>query len=119
MCFIAIFFKLFYSWVLDVLPKLCPAVPNKSHASASSDSTTSAIGTQVTYTCDAGYYFNHVTSSRTVSITCEASGGWSTLSEECTGQCRCCCQRTEPDKYASRNSSIMVLSARHSIPTVL
>ena len=67
----------------------CQAVPQESMATASSSAATSPIGTTVTYTCDAGHYFNHATQSRTAMITCQASGQWSTLSQGCTGECRC------------------------------
>ena len=63
---------------------MCPAVPRKSNAQASSNAATSPVGTTVTYTCNTGYYFVHAFATRSVGITCEQNGQWSTLSQECT-----------------------------------
>ena len=41
----------------------------------------------VTYTCNAGYYFNHQMASTTATIRCQNTGQWTPLSEDCTGDC--------------------------------
>ena len=63
----------------------CPAVPQKLNAYPSYD-TEFALGAVFTYRCESGYYFSHTNARATANITCQTSGQWSTLSDECTGE---------------------------------
>ena len=72
------------AFVLDLSPPICPAVPQKMNAQASSSAPSSAVGTTVTYTCtQTGQSFNN---GPTATITCQQNGQWSTLDEECTSK---------------------------------
>ena len=62
----------------------CPAtVSSVSHATPS-PVTDRTVDAEVTYTCEAGYFFDHTTLDNTATVKCLPTGDWSQLQGECT-----------------------------------
>ena len=56
-----------------------------SHATPS-PVTDRTVDAEVTYTCEAGYFFDHTTLEDTATVKCLATGDWSQLQGECTSR---------------------------------
>ena len=44
------------------------------------------VDAEVTYTCEADYFFDHTTNDDTATVTCLPTGDWSQLQEQCTSR---------------------------------